>query len=756
VVHSGCPRHGPGLARDGRLCCLRHRVGRGLCSGVLPGALASPVDSSVPSAGSGGLVGLWCAPPTRAALPGRYGFSWTVSPPTPPVVSSGFFTSTAPCTLGVFGMSAPKVEPVKPLVAAKSSKPNWEPKTKAEERMDKAFRNLSRSERMDRAVGAVLEGDLSVSAAARKFGVDRSACSRKVSGERKRREEQDERSARARAENVAAVVDEPVREMLPDGPISESRRVGSFREFNDRYFSNEMCPDCDKHHDTPDFHLEVMDLLEDRSKRLKLVNFAPYHAKSTICTFKSTLYELVRDPKSRTAIISAGGDLAEAMLYQIKEHLTDPDLYDGSVGNLIEDWGPFYNPGHWGKDSIYIYGRSGAQKDPSVSTYGFGKKIYGRRFDRMIFDDVADMENQNTPEAIQKMYRKVWQEYVNRVGKTGQIIFVGTRVMPGDVYSLLDDVEGMNVFRRPCIIDEETGSMLWPDHYPLRSALEQKSAMSVEQFQLVYQNVDTPGFGASFPPDVLERSHDPERFQGHYDPSWVLVLGVDPAGANAQAGYTAMVVLGVDVVSGRRYLVDLVNQKQMKAPQIMDQIFDWSEKYPLRELRVEVNGLQSQIFQYNTELQSRMANRGIRVVPHITHKGNKFDPRFGVEAMSSLYHNGVISTPSQDINSREKFKQLEEQLQTFPMGNVSDLVMAMWFAELGCKEYMQRQTAPSFDPRAKIPSRIANKRRIVNFGDRTTRAPGRQDLTSPLHGAPGSPGEHSFVNVAGLPGVGIN
>lgn len=629
--------------------------------------------------------------------------------------------------------------------------------------MEAKFRSLSSRERMERALRAVLDAGEAISPCARRHGVDRAALSRRVSKERQKFEEQLERAAVAKAENQAAFAEVDAvsglhdtvevsceADMLPDQQIKTKRRVPSFRDFNELYFSNEICPDCDTHHDTPEFHSEVMDLLEDRSKRLKLINFAPYHAKSTICTFKSTLYELVRDPTSRTAIVSAGGDLAEAMLYQIKEHLTDPDLYLGAARNLIEDWGPFHNPGHWGKDSIYIAGRSGAQKDPSVSTYGFGKKIYGRRFDRMIFDDVADMENQNTPEAIQKMYRKIWQEYTNRVGKTGQIIFVGTRVMPGDVYSLLDDVEGMNVFRRPCIVDEESGLTLWPEHYPIRTALEQKAAMSVEQFQLVYQNVDTPGFGASFPPDVLERSHDPARYQGHFDPSWMLVLGVDPAGANAQAGYTAMVVLAVDPVSGRRYLVDLVNQKQMKAPQIMDQIFDWSEKYPLRELRVEVNGLQAQIFQYNQELQTKMANRGVRVVPHITHgnKGGKWDPQFGVEAMSTLYHNGVISTPWQDINSREKFKQLEAQLQQFPMGAQSDLVMAMWFAELGCKDIMQRQTVAPFDPRMRVPSRVANRRRILNFGERSQRVPSAEDFAGGLHGVPLQPNDTRFVNVA--------
>jgi hypothetical protein len=501
-----------------------------------------------------------------------------------------------------------------------------------------------------------------------------------------------------------------------------SRRLPeSFRAFNEYYFGNEVCPDCAVHHDTPDFHGQMMDLLEDNSKRLKLINLAPYHGKSSTSTMKSTLYELVRDPSSRTAIISRAGDLAEAFLYQIKQHLEDPDLYIGAQGNLIEDWGPFHNPGYWSANQIYIAGRSGAQKDPSVSTYGFGKQIYGRRFDRMLFDDVADLENQNTPESISKMYKKMWQEYATRVGKNGQLIWVGTRVQSGDVYSLLDQVEGMNVLRFPCILDEEEQVTLWPEHYPYRAAVEQRNAMSEAEFQLVYQNIDMPGHGASFTQEALDRSHDTDRFIGQYGGNWGLVAGLDPAGANEQAGYTALVLLGVDLETGRRHLVDLVNVKQMKAPQVIAQVLEWADRYPLRELRVEVNGLQAQLYQYNTELQAGLSNRGVRIAPHVTHKGNKWDPQFGVEAMATLFHNQMISTPWADANSRKKFRELEQQLLQFPMGKVSDLVMAMWFAEIGCREMFQRTKLPSFDARRHVPNRIKRNRAVIDFGEKKIR-----------------------------------
>jgi hypothetical protein len=641
---------------------------------------------------------------------------------------------------------------------------HWTPKNNSEKLMLPKYRSWTVADRMREAVRLVLDEGVAQAEAARRCGVSRQRVNMNVKEARELAEERAARAALAREARNQAIEQPPEPEPETVGEVQEfqnpsadgtivqphivtARRIPSFREFNEIYFSNEVCPDCGVHHETPDFHLQAMDLLEDDSKRLKLINFAPYHAKSTLATVKSTLYEIIRDPASRTALISRAGPLAEAFLYQIKQHLTDPDLYNGAAGNLIEDWGPFYNPGYWAADQIYIAGRSGAQKEPTVSTYGFGKQIYGRRFDRMIFDDVADLENQNTPEAIAKMYKKIWQEYSNRVGKTGRLIFVGTRVASGDIYSLLDDVDGMNVLRFPCILDEDDQLMLWPEHFPYQAAVAQRNAMSEADFQLVYQNIDTPGYGASFTQEALDRSHDNERFIGQYGGNWALVAGLDPAGANEQAGYTALVLLGVDLETGRRHLVDLINVKQMKAPQVIAQVLEWADRYPLRELRVEVNGLQAQLYQYNQELQTGLSNRGVRIVPHTTHKGNKWDPQFGVEAMATLYHNQNITTPWADANSRKKFRELEQQLMAFPMGNVSDLVMAMWFAEIGCRELFQRTQLPLFDGRRRVPGRISRNRAVLDFGNKSIRGATQEEQLGYLEGGMPHKPAARFVNV---------
>jgi hypothetical protein len=585
---------------------------------------------------------------------------------------------------------------------------------------------------MDEAVKLCVHGGMSQSEAARQCGVSRQQLNVRVGQERKRSAEFEARSQVALAERQAAYEDEPVSAPVVSGEV---RRVPPPGEFIRHYFGNVVCPDCGVHHEIPGFHDTMLDKIADPKSRRLLINLAPYHAKSTIGTVYSTLYELCRNPNSRTGIVSKSERLAQRFLFQISKYLSDPDVYQDAAGNLIDDWGPFHNPNSWNKNDIYVAGRQSAEKDPSVSVYGVGALIYGYRFDRMIFDDIADLENQRNPDRVQEMLRWTTQECATRVGKSGKLVFLGTRVSSGDIYSYLETLPAYEVVRFPCILDDLEESTLWPDHFPYRAAVEQRESMALEQFQLVYQNVDMPGLGASFPLTVLETVQDPTRRVGHYDPHWRLVIGLDPAGAGEQAGFTAMVLLGVDVATGRRYLVDAVNHRQMKAPQVKDQILDWVSRYPIVELRVEVNGLQGQIYQYDNELVHRLTNAGVRVAPHVTHR-NKWDPQFGVESMGPMFYNGMVSVPWEDVASRRKFEPLMDQLQQFPMGKVTDMVMALWFADLACRELVQRAHLPAFDLRAKIPNRVRRKRRIVDFGTGEVRRPGFDDVSDPLSDAP--------------------
>ncbi len=554
----------------------------------------------------------------------------------------------------------------------------------------------------------ILDDGWTISETARTYGLSRSHLSTKAKQAREDREARVDEAKVAvfQAPSLVKVVDR-----LP------------FDEWFDRYFGTWTCPDCLVHHELPPFHLEIVDSLRSSTRRM-LVNIPPYHSKSTLISVFDTIYDICYDKNLRTAIVSKSQPFAETFVRQIEEVLTNNELYEHTEGNLIDDFGPFKpdKGATWNNREFIVSGRTRPEKDPTVIALGFGAQIYGRRFDKIKFDDVATLENSRNPDRVAQMLEWIDKEALSRVGKSGKVIWVGTRVAPGDIYSTLSQRPGYKVIRYPALLDDEREEVLWPEHFPYEQVLIHRSEMQPADFQLVYQNVDVPGLNASFTPEMLEDAKDTSRQMGHHAEGWRLIAGLDPAGGNKGSGYTAMVLLAADLNTGKRFVVDVIAEKSMKAPRMKQIIFEWSDMYPIYEWRVESNGIQSQLVQYNEEIIQHLAKRGIRVIPHQTHS-NKWDADFGVESISPLFLAELVSIPWAGAQTAKKFQKMIEEFIAFPMGVTSDIVMAFWFAELGIRELLHRAHLPMFNERMRRnwPKRIRRRARVANFQDREIR-----------------------------------
>lgn len=595
----------------------------------------------------------------------------------------------------------------------------WKPGTKTQEHMLPRFRGISPQKRMQTAVDRVLHEDISQAQAARECGVSASRLNQHV---RKAREQNE--AAEARSEQYA----EKRAGRGTAGPLDDQKLVvPPIGEFVRKYFDGFVCWNCNVHHEVPKFHDEMLDTATDDDIKRLLINLPPGHAKSTMVTVFSTIYEIVKNRNSMTGIVSASSDLATSFVRQIAELLTVPEMYEHSSANLIDDYGPFREGDvTWTDEMFYVSRRfGGSEKDATVKAYGIGSRLYGPRLHRMVLDDIADTDNQVNPDQVAKQLRKISRECNSRVGPNGKIIIVGTRVMPGDVYTHLLQFDGYKRIRYPVIIDDVAQTTLWPEHFSYANAQAERHGMTAESFELIWQNSELPSIGATFTQDQIDKCHDKDRVLGDVPANTQLIVGIDPAGAGDQAGYTAMVLIALDRATGMRYLVDIVNHKQMRPPALKQQILTWAERYNLYEIRVESNGLQSQLVQYNQDLLFPLANMGVRVTGHNTHggsgRGGKWDPDWGVGSMGPRVHNRQLSLPwGNDANTRKKVGQLEKQMVQFPSKTTpSDILMALWFAEIGCRDAWIAQSIPPFDPRTtrKWPRRITMNRKVVDFGE---------------------------------------
>ncbi|MFM7010600.1 MAG: hypothetical protein ACKO0Z_14935 [Betaproteobacteria bacterium] len=502
--------------------------------------------------------------------------------------------------------------------------------------------------------------------------------------------------------------------------------VPDFPEFCEKYLGQQLFA----------HQLQWYDLLEGRTPRdmhvamtyeagdpdLLVVNTPPGHAKSTTITVNYAVWRIIKDPNVKIVIVSKTERLATQFLLQIKNRLTH-----NSYSDLQRDFAPpggfNANSSSWKQDMIYVSSdvRGGEAKDPTVQAIGIGGQLYGARADLIILDDTIDNSNAHN---FERQVHWVQTEVMSRLPDGGKLLVVGTRMAPKDLYRELlnperyhgDDASPWTYFAQPALLEAAENSEDWVTLWPYTDApsgkhqepsenglfpkwtgpiLEKRRArMLPASWARVYQQ-EQVAEDTVFKPEDLRASQQMRtagiipadehigRAQGME--GLHIIAGLDPAAA----GFTAMVVLGVEVRTGKRYVIDVSNKPNMHPDEMRAQIKAWTTKYNIAEWRIEDNAFQSFLTK-DTEINTWLAGRGVRLAPHRT-GSNKHDPDFGVMAMSGLFQQGLIFLPN---SSTESVKALIEQLSVWqpkpPKGTKTDTVMALWFAELRAQELVTR------------------------------------------------------------------
>lgn len=506
--------------------------------------------------------------------------------------------------------------------------------------------------------------------------------------------------------------------------------VPDFPEFCEKYLGQKLFP----------HQLQWFDLLEGREPRdlhpaqeyvpgkqtRIIVNTPPGHAKSTTVTVNYAVWRILKNPSVKIIVVSKAQKLAEQFLLQIKERLTS-DQYQKLIDDFAPAGGFDGESAGWSATRFYISSkvRGAEAKDPTVQATGLRGQIYGSRSDLIIVDDSID--NTNVAD-----YEKQISWLLGIVGsrlapRTGRLLVIGTRIAPTDMYVELQNPDRYHgqqspwtYLKQPAVLEfadkPEDWVTLWPksdspgdpDEFPDADGLyprwdgptlaEVRDGLPPAEWARLYMQEQvaedsyfTPEMIASCtrgsPPGFIPNSHTGRNggMQGLR-----LIAGLDPA----MSGFTAAVLVGFDRMTGKRWVVDVHNQAAMKPDEIRQLIRTWTEKYMINEWRVEKNAFQAFLTQ-DTEIRSYLGARGVILTDHLT-GNNKNDPEFGVAAMTMLFDQGLISLP-QPIT--EAVKSLREQLLTWDpktmqskhalKGHKTDLVMALWMAELRCLELVQ-------------------------------------------------------------------
>lgn len=495
-----------------------------------------------------------------------------------------------------------------------------------------------------------------------------------------------------------------------------------------------------------DHHLQWYDLLEGREPRglhpaqiyeprepdKILVNTAPEHGKSITLSINYVTWRIVQDPNVRILIISKTQDMAKKFLVAIKDRLSENEAY----AKLQADFGP---PGGWAEgaarwaaDAIYVAGRDSGEKDPTVQAQGIGGQIYGSRCDLAIMDDCVDHTNHHQ---FENQIDWIQNQVGSRVADGGgRMLLIGTRMNTVDLYSEIRRphyyVEGESdwtYLSQPAVLeyadDPKDWVTLWPvtnrppvtisgrkkaeaEGWP-RDGLwpmwhgaalaKKRKGMRARNWSMVYMQ-EQVAEDSVFKQEDVQGCVDRARYPGRLMPGQsdhrkygmegtTVIAGLDPAAA----GYTAIVVIALDRETGQRWVVEVVNRRQMPPHDLRDEIKRITERYSVNEWRIEKNAYQQSLVQ-DRLIRDYLNARGVILTGHHTN-GNKWDADFGVASMAALFEGwregrNLIRLPSQ--TQSEPVRQLIEQLCAWApeTKGLTDCVMALWFAEIRCRELM--------------------------------------------------------------------
>lgn len=570
-------------------------------------------------------------------------------------------------------------------------------------------------------------------------------------------------------------VKEDVRRLTTLG-VTE-RQLPPFPEFSEQYLGARVFPhsqnlvDAIEGRDPSWMHPSMVWEPGLRGHHRLLVNIPPNFAKTTTLSVNYTTYRLVKNPQLRVILISKTQDFARKILYSIKQRLTSPffsqmQLAYGPPGGWKE------GSAEWSQTRIYLE-RDGGEKDPSVEALGIGGMVYGSRADLIILDDAITLSNSGE---WSKQMEWIRQEVATRLGPEGQLVVVGTRVAPMDLYRELrnpdhytDGAVPWTYLSMPAVLEygEEPSDWvsLWPRSDSSMSEVEEpdeeglyprwtgerlaslRNEVGPSKWALVYQQQDVSE-DAVFPQVAVFGAVNKMRKPGPISPgapghpasldNWVTVCGMDPA----ISGTTSCVALAVNRLTGQRLVLDVQERTNPTPAAIRGLIEGFADTYKPSKFIVETNAFAGFLAQ-DEELLRFMANRGIALIPHVTNR-NRTDEDMGIAAMAPLFgtvthvndgggmkHNGDNLLEIPDTRSAGP-KALMEQLITWSphvkkTRRRSDSVDALWFCVLHSNAYVtqgKKNQFQSFGSNSFLSERDKARQVVINLADYATDAVG--------------------------------
>jgi len=380
------------------------------------------------------------------------------------------------------------------------------------------------------------------------------------------------------------------------------------------------------------------------------------HLKSSLVTIAKTLWDIIINPNRRVLIANAIFSKAIEFIYEIKQHSNKVELYSLFPEIFWEK--PEKESPCWKRDALQFKTLDKfVLPSPTIQAMGIDGSIAGRHAEKIIFDDVENENNWDTPEKLQMLKNRYLQISKAVLIGGGLKIMAGTPYGKDDFYSWILDNEDYKLYKR-AVIENET--LIFPRHR------KGGAGTTWEEVQSMMKNKHWFSCQMMCEPLADESATFEESWLSYYEqipPIREIYIILDPSvGATKTSDNAVLLTIGKGVDN---YFYVVNSQAYKTNPEtLINAIFDeylmWHKK---AVVRVGIEVVTFSVLLKNW-LQSQFLTRGIafnveELKPAGRHKRDR------IKALFPYFANGMIKI-------KKEHEQLKYELLNFGITTKDD------------------------------------------------------------------------------------
>lgn len=427
---------------------------------------------------------------------------------------------------------------------------------------------------------------------------------------------------------------------------------------------------------TPEIHLPVCLMLQDRAIKRKLIELPRGWLKSTLASVSYPIWRAIHNPNIRILIVQNTSTNAAKKLAVIRRQW--------ETNNLLRLLYPTLLPtkeSTWTRDSVCLT-RTAAYAESTFESAGTSTAVVSRHYDLIIEDDTVapdldELGNETLAPTHQDVTQAIGWHRTNVLPLLNnptedESIVVGTRWYDEDLIRWVKDNEKQYVVHSRAVREDSEGKpdpkgvVTYPQRFGELVLHELEVALGPYMYSCLYMNTPVRA------DDMLFKSEWIKYYQTLPSMGNMMVYTtVDPAtdpslSASKDTDYSVVMTCGKDMQSGNIYVIDYFRQR-CNPGELAAAVFDHVHRF-----KPIVVGYEAIQFQKSLDywLKEMMRQNNLFFVLEPLSRHGRDAKKAAITGLQPLFASGTIYL-------REYMKDLVSELTKYPLGKHDDLPDAL-------------------------------------------------------------------------------